>query len=313
MGICERIDKVTSIPEEYRGTALPAPISVKIELTGLCNFRCSFCHTSMNLREKKHMDFEVYKRLVDEMLDAGVEEIGLFFLGESFLYPKLAEAIKYAKDRGCKYTFLTTNGSLSSKDKVRECMKAGLDSLKWSFNYCDEEELHKVANVKKSYFNKIIENIQDAWSVRSAGEYECGLYASYIDFQGDKGRLMMEALNKIKWFVDEIYALPLYTHADILTEKEKAMGWKPTAGNRGRLGALRDGLPCWSVLSEGHISWDAKLSACCFSGHGDFIMADLNEVSFMDGWNSQAFQNLREHHLKKDVTGTPCESCVAYL
>jgi hypothetical protein len=41
-------------------------------------------------------------------------------------------------------------------------------------------------------------------------------------------------------------------------------------------------------------------------------MSDLNEVSFMDGWNSQAFQDLRAAHLRKDVSGTICESCVAY-
>jgi hypothetical protein len=41
-------------------------------------------------------------------------------------------------------------------------------------------------------------------------------------------------------------------------------------------------------------------------------MADLNEVSFMDGWNSKPFQDLRAAHLRKDVKGTICEQCVAY-
>ena len=41
-------------------------------------------------------------------------------------------------------------------------------------------------------------------------------------------------------------------------------------------------------------------------------MANLNEVSFMQGWNSEAFKALREAHLRKDVKGTICESCVAY-
>ena len=41
-------------------------------------------------------------------------------------------------------------------------------------------------------------------------------------------------------------------------------------------------------------------------------MADLNEVPFMQGWNSPLFRNLRAAHLKKDVRGTICESCVAY-
>jgi hypothetical protein len=41
-------------------------------------------------------------------------------------------------------------------------------------------------------------------------------------------------------------------------------------------------------------------------------MGDLKEQSFMDAWNSQVFQGLRAAHLKKDVTGTPCETCVAW-
>jgi hypothetical protein len=41
-------------------------------------------------------------------------------------------------------------------------------------------------------------------------------------------------------------------------------------------------------------------------------MADLNEVTFMEGWNSATFQALREAHLKRDVTGTICENCIAY-
>jgi hypothetical protein len=32
----------------------------------------------------------------------------------------------------------------------------------------------------------------------------------------------------------------------------------------------------------------------------------------MQGWNSEPFMALRRAHLKKDVSGTICESCVAY-
>ena len=32
----------------------------------------------------------------------------------------------------------------------------------------------------------------------------------------------------------------------------------------------------------------------------------------MDAWNSPAFRALREAHLRKDVSGTACEKCVAY-
>jgi hypothetical protein len=41
-------------------------------------------------------------------------------------------------------------------------------------------------------------------------------------------------------------------------------------------------------------------------------MGDLTQQSFMEAWNSEAFVHLREAHLRRDVTGTVCEKCVAY-
>jgi radical SAM protein with 4Fe4S-binding SPASM domain len=65
-------------------------------------------------------------------------------------------------------------------------------------------------------------------------------------------------------------------------------------------------------MTEGHVTHDGKLSACCFDHDGRFEMGDLTKQSFMEAWNSPAFQSLRNAHLNGDVTGTPCQSCVAY-
>ena len=136
--ITARIDAVTGIPEAYRKAFLPAPRAVKIELTSNCNYRCGFCAHRLRMKDRAEMDFRLYTRLVDEMLAAGVEELGLFFIGESFICEWLPEAIAYAKGHGMPYVFLTTNGSLAVPLRVRECMEAGLDSLKFSMNYADE-------------------------------------------------------------------------------------------------------------------------------------------------------------------------------
>jgi hypothetical protein len=113
--------------------------------------------------------------------------------------------------------------------------------------------------------------------------------------------------------VDEHYWLPLYGQMTQQTEeRSKELGFVPTAGNQGRLDALREPLPCWAVLTEGHVTATGLLAACCFDADNKFTMADLNEVSFMDGWNSVAFQELREAHLRKDVSGTVCSGCIAY-
>jgi radical SAM protein with 4Fe4S-binding SPASM domain len=313
MPITERIDAITAIEPARAVARAPVPRSVKIELTARCNFNCAFCARGMRLRDQRDMDRGTFERLLREMRTAGVEEIGLFYLGESFMVPWLPEAIAFAKQEcGYPYVFLTTNGSLATPERVEACMKAGLDSLKFSYNYADVEQFINVTRVKGGYFDKMKQNIIGAHRVREAGGYGCGLYASYIEYDGDQRTRMHAALDEIRPYVDEVYALPLYNQADLVSSEETERGWSSVAGNRGRAAALRDPLPCWSIFTEGHVTWDGKLSACCFDHDGRFHMGDLMEESFLDAWNSTKFQALRRAHLARDVRGTVCESCTAY-
>jgi MoaA/NifB/PqqE/SkfB family radical SAM enzyme len=310
--ITNRIDAVTRIPERYLAAELPAPRAVKIELTSQCNYRCGFCAHRLRMKGRGEMDRAFYERAVGEMAAAGVEELGMFYIGESFMCDWLPEAIRFAKERGISYVFLTTNGSLATPQRVSACMRAGLDSLKFSMNNADEEQFEEIAAVKPKLFRDSITHLKAARAVRDIGGYHCGLYASSIQYDGEQGERMRELVDDIRPFVDEHYWLPLYSMGSLTTQREEELGYRPIAGNQGRIGALREPLPCWSAFTEGHITHDGKLSACCFDAGDKWVMANLNEVSFMDGWNSPSFRALREAHLKKDVKGTICESCVAY-
>lgn len=317
MTITDRIDAITKISPEYMSVTPPCPKSVKIELTGKCNFRCSFCAHAKNIRETRHMDFGLFENLLYQMRDDGVEEIGLFYLGESFLNELLPEAVHFAKHKAkFPYVFLTTNGSLATPEKIEQCFRNGLDSLKFSMNYSDEEQFTEIARVKPAYFHKSLENMFAAREVRDRvleeTGHKCGLYASYIHYNGEQDEKMKPLVDKAKEYLDEVYALPLYSQANLTGQENAESGMDVVAGNRGRLGALRDPLPCWSIFTEGHITWDGRLSACCFDHDGRFDMGDLTTTPFMKAWHSQKFQELRHANLIKDVRGTACEKCVAY-
>lgn len=309
--ISSRIDAITHIPEARFALEVEAPRSVKIELTGRCNFACSFCARSDKLRKVGDINWIFYTRILKEMREAGVEELGLFYLGESFLYPLLESACHYAKeDAGYPYVFLTTNGSLATYHRVKELFGAGLDSLKFSLNYADGDQLNAVARVNPRFFNLIKNNIKDAYKLREEGGYSCGLYASYIEYDGEQGERMQEVIKELSPYLDEVYALPLYSQADLVTDRLNKQGKTPTSGNRGRAENLVPPLPCWSIFTEGHITYTGLLTACCFDHREDFVMGDLNEMSFMDAWNGVFAKRLRRAHLEHDVRGTPCENCI---
>ena len=316
MTITERIDNITRIPAEFLKAQPPAPKSVKIEISPRCNYRCGFCALrTREVQPKWDMDFNLFKRVTREMREAGVEEVGMFYLGESFMNPRLlVDCISYTKQElGFPYVFLTSNASMAFPEALEACMKAGLDSLKWSVNAADEEQFEKVMGVAGRLFHRALTNIRSASEIRTAGGYKTGLYASSIRYDGEQQQ-KMEALlkDKVLPYVDQHYWLPLYSMGAFAIQREEQLGYRPTAGNQGRIGALREPLPCWSAFTEGHITAEGNLSACCFDATTNWTMGDLNKISFMEAWNSDSFTELRAAHLKRDVSGTVCENCIAY-
>lgn len=293
---------------KMRGAFIPAPRSCKIEITANCNYKCGFCVKSLR-DDDSMMDRALYSRLIRELYAAGVEELGVFYIGESFTCKWLPEAIAEAKEVGFPYVFLTTNGSASTPKLVRRCMEAGLDSLKFSINFYDLEQFEEVSQVKRHLYIKALDNLRAAREIRDSGKFKCGIYASSIAFNGEQGDKMRAIVSDILPFVDEHYWLPLYG----MSGAAKELGWKPQPGNPGRLDAMRDPLPCWAVFTEAHITADGGLTACCFGTglDGDLKMADLTQVSFIDGWNSAHFQALRTAHLSGDVSNTACAGCAA--
>jgi MoaA/NifB/PqqE/SkfB family radical SAM enzyme len=314
--ITDRIDNVTRIPAEYLHASPPAPKSVKIEISPRCNYRCGFCALrTREVQPKWDMDFNLFRRVTREMREAGVEEIGVFYLGESFMNPRLlVDCIAYLKgELQMPYVFLTSNASMAFPEAVEACMQAGLDSLKWSVNAADESQFEQIMGVAGRLFRNALANIQTAWELRNRNNYKTGLFASSIRYDGEQQEKMEALLTaQVRPYVDQHYWLPLYSMGAFATQRESELGYRPTAGNQGRIGALREPLPCWSAFTEGHLTAEGKLSACCFDATANWTMGDLNKVSFMDAWNSPAFVNLRAAHLKKDVRGTVCEKCIAY-
>jgi MoaA/NifB/PqqE/SkfB family radical SAM enzyme len=314
--ITARIDNITKIPADRRRAVLPAPKSVKIEISPRCNYRCGFCALrTREVQPKWDMDFGLFKRITREMRDVGVEEIGVFYLGESFMNPRLlVDCIEYLKtDVGMPYVFLTSNASMAFPEAVDACMKAGLDSLKWSVNAADQAQFEQIMGVSGKLFERALSNIEAAWEIRARRGYRTGLYASSIRYDGAQQEKMETLLkSRVIPFVDQHYWLPLYSMGAFATRREEELGYRPIAGNQGRLDALRDPLPCWSAFTEGHVTAEGKLSACCFDATASWVMGDLTKQTFMEAWNSTDFVKLREAHLRKDVRGTLCEACVAY-
>jgi organic radical activating enzyme len=329
MTILDRLDQVQDLKGRLTAIA-PIPRSVKLETTTLCNHDCSYCSRQYRDRQHGTMSWDFYLRILDEMKEAGVQQVGLFFLGEPFMIKNLPDWVAESKKRGF-FTFLTTNGTAPTPERIKRVMEAGLDSLKFSCNYFDAQQFVAIARVNPNLFGRIFKNIMAARYTRDLGQYKCELSASSIMYADSQKEAMEEYMSRVAEYVDVTYWNPFYSMSLYQDEIEGATGYRPMAGNPGRLKYVngkwvttREPIPCWSAW-EGHLGmgdWDDELkdyryhlSACCFDGSGKFNMGDLNGpegMSFKEARNSPKFVELRKAHLAKKIEGTVCESCVAY-
>ncbi len=331
--ITSKIDAVTKIAPEFLQAICPPPPSIKTETSNRCNYRCTFC--ALRTREQQgheDMPWESMEHVMKITRAAGVEEWGCFYLGEATMAPDLLiREIKYAKALGFPYVFLTTNGSLLTPGFIEEMMMAGLDSLKFSINAKDDAQFEEVMGVKAKNFHKSLANLKSARYIRDKWNYKTKLYASYIRFDGEQAQAMEALLAEhVRPYVDECYALPLYSMGLRAAEIEAATGFAPTHGNMGRVDEetglpMRAGIPCWSVFKDAHVRIDQSnghpiLSACCFGADSRFDICDLMEYdNFMDAWNHPKLQDIRKRHLQcletgntDPLKGSMCQVCVAY-
>ena len=304
-GITARIDRIKVLRGATRSVTPPVPRSAKLELTSRCDFRCYFCASHARPRARDDMPWERYARIARELRDLGVEQLGLFYLGESFLCEWLPEAVRYAKrDCGYPYVFVTTNGRLATPERVQGCLLAGLDSLKFSLNFDSPLQAGGVAGITTGYHRAAINNLKLARRVRdevcAATGHRCGLYASSLLYDDAQPRRMRPVLDEIAPFVDEHYWLPLIGHSP------------PPSRDGGNPGVLTKPLPCWPLFTEAHVTSDGRLSACCFDHSARYSMGNLDETAFMDAWHGRDFRELRAAHLAGNVRGTVCEKCIGY-
>lgn len=302
MTIIDRLERITTLDAGRAVECPPPPSSVKIELTSRCDLGCGYCARRNSGREHGDMGREEYSRIIRDLRGAGVEQLGVFYLGESTLVPWLPEAVAEAKGLGFRNVFLTTNGTRLDSRLSRELMEAGLDSLKFSLNYANEAQMAEIAHCKPGVFDVVDTNVIASRGVRDAGGYATEINACYIAYDVEQEGRMAARVERLRPFVDQWYAMPLYSQGGQVYGR--------VLGNTGMAHSQKPPVPCWVVFAQGHIDHMGNLTMCCFDHDGHFQVGNLLETPFMELWHSERFRDLRRRHIAEDVRNTRCESCI---
>ena len=122
-------------PEHESGTCCAL-----LEVTNRCNLRCRFCFADGGSTENEPTAEEL-KAAIREIVRQCGEPLLQLSGGEPTMRDDLPELIRYAKESGCSYVQLNTNGIRLARDPdyVRLLAEAGLDIVFLQFDGTEDE------------------------------------------------------------------------------------------------------------------------------------------------------------------------------
>lgn len=139
---------------------LSAPTSVNLELTELCNVKCSHCYNFWRDESvgSTSLTLEKMDRLVEQFVTAGVFHV-IVTGGEPFArFPLLRHALTRLQERGLSYS-CNSNLTLATPEKVRALREIGLDHILTSLPSMDPDTNDQIMNSHGAY-EKILRGIR---------------------------------------------------------------------------------------------------------------------------------------------------------
>ena len=139
---------------------LPPPVSVKIELTNVCNHDCHFCAYRRIVQEpriKDRLEEGRVLELVDELAAGGVQ--GLMFTGggEPLVHPGCETIFERCRARGLEHALITNGTRLG---RISDEALGGMRWIRFSINAGSPEAYERVHGAPRSDWDRAWEGVR---------------------------------------------------------------------------------------------------------------------------------------------------------
>lgn len=180
---------------------LSKPLSLFIEPTNVCNFRCAPCvhgseNTRSDLKPLRHMEMSLYEKLIRELAEwhgPRLKLLRLAMLGEPLATPAFCDMVRIAKEADVAERVDTfSNGSLLTQDVARRLIEYDLDVVRFSI-YAAEDERHHDVTRTKCDVGTIRDNIKRLREMRdAAGKSSPYIFVKMFDSYTDENETFFD-------------------------------------------------------------------------------------------------------------------------
>jgi radical SAM protein with 4Fe4S-binding SPASM domain len=269
------------------------PTHLEIEVSSACNLRCPMCKSTemrnAGIKFGKNMDWELYKKIIDECAKSSVYSIKLSWRGEPLLHPEIESMVWYAKEEGIKDVAFLTNGTNLNPYTNLELVNARLDWISISFDGFKEdyERIRHPAN-----FEQVIENIKDLRNCReyfSCKKPQIRIQSIQSAIEGREE----EFLQLWEGIADKVYFIP----DQVRTLEEKDYNQDPD-------------FICPNPWQRMVIAADGSVPQCITDYSCNKILGDVNKQTISEIWHSAGFELFRKQMKEgRRLKRKPCRIC----
>jgi len=275
------------------------PQHIFLETTSACNLKCKMCPRTSGNTLIGHMDFELFKKAIDEARKYGPRTFCLHLFGEPLVAPRFIDEIFYIKKSNPKNSIvLTTNGTLLNEDKARAMIKAPVDKIAVSFTSANKQNY--LANTGVDKLEVVEENVKRLVRLKK-------------DMKAVKPKIIVRMI--------------LEDHnsheADLFKNKWKNQGVivevRPIHNYGGNVdyGQERDEKndnkkrwPCYHFWLSPAVHWNGDFSICCNDYARKAVIGNIQDKTIHELWNAKPMLCFRENQLKgKFDIPTICKDC----
>jgi len=224
------------------------------------------------------MDLSLFRELVDEAKEAGVQKIALFLAGEPLMHKDIASMTQYVVSQGIEAR-IRTNATLLTLEKSEALLDAGLDFLGISFDGDNKKDYESI-RIGADY-DQVLENIFGFLRLKK----ERGLQKPYVSLQMIK---LVENPNQEidPKFVAQFAGLPIDEFSPINPHTWRGENKQLQQRERGQ-----NYHPCYFLWSALSVAWDGKV-VCCADLNGRHVLGGVTKQSLPQIWNGE---QLRHH------------------
>ena len=268
--------------------------SVTIETVLTCNAVCTMCVHS----EKKMvgvMDRELFRRLIAELAQWGVEEVGLSIYGEPLIDKYWRERLEIVRAAGLRFRFFSNASMLTEELAAFMLDLGGWTEVNFSVNGFSTEVYEKVMPPLKRA--RVYGNIERFLALKTArGLGEPRVTVSCVNLEETHPEL--DAYERYWSSRPGVDRVSLPDRSNWLGELKKTDQARPVGR---RLRVITDEAwapPCAPVWTSLFVYVDGRVAPCCEDAAlRQVIVGDCNQSSLREIYLGEPLRKLRAEHL----------------